>query len=44
MAMSAFMDARATNAYWGRSGLERAILEALAAAGRNVDAPATVGE
>src|SRR5207247_1400034 len=38
MAMSAFMDARATNAYWGRSGLERAILEALAAAGRNVDA------
>src|SRR3989442_586257 len=32
------MDARATNAYWGRSGLERAILEALAAAGRNVDA------
>ncbi len=32
------MNARATNAYWGRSGLERAILEALAAAGRNVDA------
>src|SRR3989475_10304668 len=33
------MDARATNAYWGRTGLERAILEALAAAGSNVDAP-----
>src|SRR3989442_15358967 len=32
------VNARATNAYWGRSGLERAILEALAAAGRNVDA------
>src|SRR5437867_2403949 len=29
--MIAFMDARATNAYWGRSGLERAILEALTA-------------
>src|SRR5438445_7759803 len=32
------MDARATNAYWGRTGLERSILEALAAAGKNVDA------
>lgn len=32
------MDARATNAYWGRSGLERTILETLAAAGTNVDA------
>jgi len=32
-------DARATNAYWGRDGLERRILDALAAAGRNVDAP-----
>ena len=32
------MNARATNAYWGRSGLERTILETLAAAGTNVDA------
>jgi SAM-dependent methyltransferase len=31
-------DARATNAYWGRDGLERRILDALAAAGRNVEA------
>jgi sarcosine/dimethylglycine N-methyltransferase len=31
-------DARATNAYWGRDGLERRILDALAAAGKNVDA------
>jgi len=31
-------DARATNAYWGREGLERKILDALAAAGRNVEA------
>jgi len=31
-------DARATNTYWGRDGLERAILDALAAAGKNVDA------
>jgi sarcosine/dimethylglycine N-methyltransferase len=31
-------DAHATNAYWGRDGLERAILDALAAAGKNVDA------
>ena len=31
-------DARATNEYWGRDGLERAILEALAAAGKNIDA------
>ena len=30
-------DARATNAYWGREGVERTILDALAAAGRNVD-------
>jgi predicted O-methyltransferase YrrM len=30
--------ARATNAYWGRDGLDRTILEALRAAGRNVDA------
>jgi len=30
-------DARATNAYWGRDGLERRILDALAAAGTNVD-------
>lgn len=30
-------DAHATNAYWGREGLERAILDALAAAGRKVD-------
>jgi ubiquinone/menaquinone biosynthesis C-methylase UbiE len=32
------MDAHATNAYWGRDALERTILEALAAAGRNTDA------
>jgi ubiquinone/menaquinone biosynthesis C-methylase UbiE len=32
------VDARATNAYWGREGLDRTILEALRAAGRNVDA------
>lgn len=32
------MDGRATNAYWGRDGLERAILDALAAAGKNTDA------
>ena len=31
-------DAWAANAYWGRDGLERAILDALAAAGKNVDA------
>ena len=31
-------DARATNAYWGRDGLERKILDALAVAGKNVDA------
>ena len=31
-------DARAINEYWGREGLENAILTALAAAGRNVDA------
>ena len=31
-------DAGATNAYWGRDGLERRILDALAAAGRNVAA------
>src|SRR5262245_44341745 len=31
-------DARATNAYWGRDGLERRILDALAAAGRSIDA------
>jgi SAM-dependent methyltransferase len=31
-------DARGTNAYWGRDGLERKILDALAAAGKNVDA------
>ena len=30
-------DARATNAYWGREGVERTVLDALAAAGRNVD-------
>ena len=32
------MDALATNAYWGRDGIERTILDALAAAGNNVDA------
>lgn len=31
-------DARATNDYWGREGLERKILDALAATGKNVDA------
>jgi hypothetical protein len=31
-------DARATNAYWGRDGIERAILDALAASGKNTDA------
>ena len=31
-------DARATNDYWGRDGLERAILTALALAGRDIDA------
>jgi SAM-dependent methyltransferase len=31
-------DARATNAYWGRDGLERRILDALAATRKNVDA------
>ena len=31
-------DARAVNDYWGRDGLERAILSALAAAGKDVDA------
>jgi len=30
-------DAPATNAYWGRDGLEEKILDALAAAGKNVD-------
>jgi ubiquinone/menaquinone biosynthesis C-methylase UbiE len=30
-------DARATNAYWGRDGIERTILDALAAAGKNTD-------
>jgi SAM-dependent methyltransferase len=30
-------DRRATNAYWGRDGLERKILDALAGAGKNVD-------
>ena len=31
------MDALATNAYWGRDGIERTILDALAAAGKNTD-------
>ena len=31
------MDPLATNAYWGREGLDRAILDALRATGRNVD-------
>ena len=31
-------DARAANEYWGREGLERAILEALAVAGKDLDA------
>src|SRR5215831_14515857 len=31
-------DARATNQYWGRADLERAILDALAAAGKRTDA------
>jgi SAM-dependent methyltransferase len=32
------MDPHATNAYWGRDGLERTILDALAAAGTKIDA------
>src|SRR4029453_12312048 len=32
------VDARATNAYWGREALDHTILDALRAAGRNVDA------
>jgi ubiquinone/menaquinone biosynthesis C-methylase UbiE len=36
--MSGTSDARAANAYWGRDGLEQAILDALAAAGKNLDA------
>jgi sarcosine/dimethylglycine N-methyltransferase len=36
--MSETSDARALNAYWGRDGLERAILDALAAAGKDLDA------
>lgn len=36
--MGATSDARATNAYWGRDGLERAILGALAAAGKDLAA------
>src|SRR3989441_6409456 len=36
--MSDTSDARATNAYWGRDGLERLILDALAAAGKNIGA------
>jgi hypothetical protein len=32
------VDARATNAYWGREAIDRTILDALRAAGRNVDA------
>jgi len=32
------VDARATNAYWGREALDRTILDALRTAGRNVDA------
>src|SRR5262245_60755706 len=31
-------DAQATNRHWGRDGLERAILDALASNGKNVDA------
>ncbi len=31
-------DATATNAYWGRDGLERRILDALAASGKNIGA------
>ena len=31
-------DARATNAYWGRSDLERAIDAALVGVGKNLDA------
>jgi SAM-dependent methyltransferase len=32
------MDALTTNAYWGRDGIERTILDALAAAGKQTDA------
>jgi SAM-dependent methyltransferase len=35
--MAGRSDAQAINQYWGREDLERAILEALAAAGRNLD-------
>jgi hypothetical protein len=31
-------DARTTNAYWGRDGLERRILDALSAAGKDIGA------
>jgi len=36
--MSGTSDARATNEYWGRPALERAILDALVATGKNLDA------
>src|SRR5215471_5354733 len=36
--MSGTSDARATNQYWGRPALERAILDALVATGKNLDA------
>src|SRR2546422_8751395 len=36
--MSDTSDARATNAYWGRDGLERRILDALSAAGKDIGA------
>ena len=32
------MDSRATNAYWGRAGLDRAIVDALTAAGKDISA------
>lgn len=32
------MDSRATNAYWGRAGLDRAIVDALTAAGKDIAA------
>ena len=31
-------DSRATNAYWGRAGLDRAIVDALTAAGKDISA------
>ena len=37
--MSDANDVQASNQYWGREGLGQAILDALVAAGKNLDAP-----